>query len=295
MTWQKTYTKENLFGQLRQMGVVPGDILMITGDLGKIGWVGKIKPMLETILEAMLEGVGETGSIVAVSFTPTYPVGKLREDQVYDKATPTTSGGFSKLLLGHPKSVRSEHPTHSFVAIGAQSKEILADHNASDLTYGPIGKIIELGGKMVMFGTADSKNGISPCHYAQETEGFSRQNIFKGRRGVYYTEGGEKKLFRLESIGGCSRGFYKFYSDLIVGKQLSIGQFGNAFSVISPGKPCYEIIRTRIKENPRYALCDSPMCATCRGSWLYNKRDFVPFYFRYVINRIKKAIINHKK
>jgi len=275
----KRITKQELMAGLQKMGIGEGDILVIAADLGEIGLV-EGSPQ-DTILNALLETVGESGTIVGPCFTRHFFMHEIDKKYVFDIHKPPTSGSLSRIMLEHPKSERSLHPTNSFVAIGAKAKQILAGHDKNSLSYDPVGKAVDLNAKMLLIGCVASSPGFFTVHYAQQALGLTHKRFLKPKRGVYYKDNnGEVKLFIKKDFGGCAKGCYKFYSYYVMDGGLTTGRMGNANCIAMDGKRAFDVAYNILKENPRFALCDDPLCGSCRASWSFNKRDYIPYYLR---------------
>jgi aminoglycoside 3-N-acetyltransferase len=278
----------SLIQDLRNLGIRNGDVLFIGANLSRIGSIeGRIK---EVILNSLLMAVGSEGTIVTNSFTKSFFLSKLDKSYIYDIDTPPESGSLAKLFLSHPDCVRSMHPTNSFIAIGKDAKEIISTHDQHNSSYFPLQKIMELNGKHVLIGCVDDQNGLASVHLAQEKLGLSKKSILSNRIGVYFREEGKISLFKRTDFGGCSRGFYKFYNQFVIKNILFSGYYGDAYSVIIDARGSFDIVYNILKKNPRYALCDHKDCFSCRGTWLYNKRDMPFYYLKYNFKLVKKYL-----
>ena len=281
------FTKQELINDLQKMGIVEGDILVIAADLGEVGMVeGKLS---DVILDALLETVGSAGTIVAPCFTNYYYIQTIDKQDVFDINKAPNSGSLSRIMWKHPKSHRSLHPTNSFVAIGAKAEEILKGHDEHALSYDPIGMATDLGAKMFLIGCVASSPGFFTVHYAQQALGLTQKRFLKPKRGVYFKDANnETQLFIKKDFGGCAKGCYKFYSYYVMEGGLTTGNFGSANCIIMNGKRAFDVAYDLLKINPRFALCDNPLCGSCRASWSFNKRDYIPYYFRKLFSSIKK-------
>lgn len=182
--------KDILVESFKSLDIAQGDTVFIRGNLGK---VGRLKPR-SIFLDALLEVVGEEGTIATLGFTKAFPFYKIDKEYIFDRNTPSTSGALAKLFMNHTKCVRSEHPTNSFLAIGKNASIIVEEHDESSLSYAPMKKIIELNAKMVIFGIIADSPGFTTVHYAQEELGLTKKSLFKGVLKVYYYKGREKKF-----------------------------------------------------------------------------------------------------
>jgi aminoglycoside N3'-acetyltransferase len=200
-------------------------------------------------------------------------------------------------MVNWPGSVRSAHPSNSFVAIGKYANDLLKDHNEKTSCFYPMNKLLALDGKMILIGCVKESPGFSTVHLVQDHLKLSTKSLFSKIFGVYYMqEDGCLGLFRKKDIPGCSMGFANFYAHYVSEGKLRMGWVGDAYSIGIMAKDAYDIEYALIKKDPKIALCDSPHCESCRGSLFYNISDW-PLYYAGNISRICKkffSVINKK-
>jgi aminoglycoside 3-N-acetyltransferase len=275
-------TRETLRRDIEALGVANGDVVLVRANVGAIG---RVRGGLgESLSGALLDAVGETGTIVSLAFTRTFPLLRLDRTYVFDESTPTTSGALPRLLLETPGRVRSRHPTNSFVAVGARAAEILAGHDERSSSFQPMERLVALGGKQLVIGCIDDSPGFTTVHWAQHRLGLSARSLLRNRVGVLYTRDGETRLFRRPDIGGCSMGFAKQYADYEKAGLLRTGLVGRAQSIAIDAAPALALEEDRLRRDPRAVFCDRPLCTFCRGTWWFNKRDMLLFYPRYALH-----------
>ncbi len=139
------FTREALVGDLRALGVRPGQTLLVHASLRAIGWVAGGPG---TVVAALLDSVGETGTIVMPTTTeensttsrahlkriagmsPREVAEYRAQMPAFDRLlSPTTgSGRIAEALRTTPGAVRSDHPQSSFAAIGARAEWLMAGH-----------------------------------------------------------------------------------------------------------------------------------------------------------------------
>jgi aminoglycoside 3-N-acetyltransferase len=276
-------TRETLRRDIEALGISNGDAVLVRANVGAIG---RVRGGLgESLRGALLDAVGETGTVLSLAFTRTFPLLRLDRTYVFDESTPTSSGALPKLLLETPGSVRSRHPTNSFVAIGARAAEILAGHDERSSSFQPMERLVALGGKQLVVGCLDDSPGFTTVHWAQHRLGLSTRSLLRHRVGVLYARDGETRLFRRPDIGGCSMGFAKLYPDYEKAGLLRRGLVGRAPSIAIDAAPALRVEEERLRRDPRAAFCDRPLCTFCRGTWWFNKRDMWRFYPRYALDR----------
>lgn len=291
-----TSSINDLIKHLRCLGLQEGDTVLVRASVRKIGDVlddNKRSNASEKFIHALLSVVGNEGTIVALSFTKAFLFPKKNKDYIYSSVTEPITGGFASAMVNWPGSMRSNHPSNSFVAIGKHANDIIKDHGEKATCFHPMAKLIDHDGKMLLVGCVSESPGFSTVHLAQDHLGLSVKSLFSNKLGVYYRDkDGRVKLFKKKDIPGCSMGFYKFYSYYVKEGMLRTGWVGQAYSVSIKAKAAYEIERELLSTDPKIALCDDPACESCRGSLYYNLSDWPAFYFRYtfqIINKIFSA------
>jgi aminoglycoside 3-N-acetyltransferase len=260
---------ETVLEELALLGVQRGDILFVTADLMRVGFFLKNRnETLTSWVRLLSQAVGENGTIVAAAYTPVFFRLKKKESVVFTRAAPTTAGALSAALLSDPRSMRSNHPTNSCVAIGRYAEEILQGHDQNSLCYSVLGKIVQRGGKHLMLGTIDNKNAPLGLHYAQERLGITRAEPTVGLFQTYYIDtSGQKKIFTKWDTGGCSRGGYKMFGKLLIENALKIGRVGNTQAALIDAEKSALIALAALNNDRRAFICDDKSCISCRGRW----------------------------
>lgn len=170
----KVVTRETIINELRRIGLNKGDNVMVHSSLKNIGYVCG---GAQTVIEALIEVVGEEGTIMMPTQTwkNLDPVEGVHWDAdesewqiirdnwpAYDKnITPTnTMGAVAEMFRSWPGSLRSDHPARSVAAWGKNAAYLTENHDLSNI-FGegsPIGKLYELNGKVLLLGVGYDKN-----------------------------------------------------------------------------------------------------------------------------------------
>lgn len=138
-------TRNELAEALAGLGLGDGDVVLVHASLSSLGFVvgGAL-----TVVQALLDGVGRAGTVVAPTFTtgncdparwavtrgravpsPWWP--KVRESlPAFDPgATPSENmGAVAELVRTWPGAVRSAHPQTSFASVGAAALPLMRNH-----------------------------------------------------------------------------------------------------------------------------------------------------------------------
>lgn len=256
---------ESLVADLARLGVRQGDVIYVRS---KASAIGRVRPR-DALLRALLQSVGPTGTLICPAFTsPGYRWS--RSKPVFSATTPTESGALSRLALEYPGAVRSAHPTHSFVAIGADASKILRGHDHATGAFFPVGRMIEQQAMMLLIGCNKESPGFSTVHYAQEQLGLSQRHLTKYLYGARIELGGKLVDWHPSEDPGCSRGFDKLYRHYLREEILETGWVGEAFTLIGRADRLHAVDYTRLREDSRAVLCDRPDCVSCRILRSYN-------------------------
>lgn len=166
--------KQDIINALKQAGVEPGQAIMVHTSLSSLGFVCG---GAQTVIEALLECVGESGTIMMPTQSwknldpetgvhweePREWWGLIRENwPAYDKnITPTnTMGAVAEMFRRWPGTVRSDHPARSVAAWGKYAQYLTENHGLSDIfgDHSPVGKLYELDGYVLLIGVGYDKN-----------------------------------------------------------------------------------------------------------------------------------------
>lgn len=183
-------TKEDLIKGFRECGVADGQAIFVHCSLSKLGFV---VGGAETVIRALLEIVGEEGTLMMPSQTwknldPSKGVhweepkewwDIIRQNwPAYDKAvTPTlTMGAVAEMFRSWPGVKRSDHPARSVAAVGKYAEFLTKDHDLSNIfgENSPVDKLYQLDGYILLIGVGYDKN--TSLHLAE-----TRAN-FKGKK-----------------------------------------------------------------------------------------------------------------
>jgi len=285
----KMYSIEKLKNDLSTLGIRKGDTVLIRADLRAIGKLETKKK--EDYINFMLEAVGEEGTIIGLSFTGGFFI-KKKNSPIFDGTNKSNTGAFANIMLSHPKSKRSTHPTNSFVLIGKHADYIIEGHDENAGAYEPIRKIIELGGKMILIGCVATSPGFTTTHLAEVDLGLHKRIIFPTLNGTYYKKNGEIKIFKRKDLGTCSFSFYAYY---VKNELLYQGYIGNAYSVMIDAKKAFELEKNILKDNPKFTLCNRPDCMMCRARRWDNLIDFPRYFIRIGIKKLYKFFKSDNK
>jgi len=167
-------TVASLTADLRDLGVEPGDAVLVHSSLSALGWTAGGP---QAVVDALRAAVTESGTLVLPTHTGQYTdpadwssppvpeswVGTIRESMppFRPAVTPTRGvGAVPECFRTYPDVVRSDHPTVSFAAWGAMADEVVADHPFDDgLGDGsPLARLYERDADVLLLGVDHDVN-----------------------------------------------------------------------------------------------------------------------------------------
>lgn len=184
-------TKEDLIKQFRDCGVAKGQAIFVHTSIKKLGFV---VGGAETVIRALLEIVGEEGTLMMPSQTwknldPSTGVhweepkewwDIIRQNwPAYDKeVTPTlTMGAVAEMFRKWPGAKRSNHPARSVAAVGKYAEFLTKDHDLSNIfgENSPVDKLYQLDGYVLLIGVGYDKN--TSLHLAETRANFASKKF----------------------------------------------------------------------------------------------------------------------
>jgi len=135
---------------LEQLGVRPGDTLMVHSSLSSLGWVDGGP---DAVVDALLDAVGPAGLIVMPTLT--WATVNAAQPVFHEQLTPSGVGRLTEVFRHRPQAVRSLHPTHSVAALGPDAPTFVAGHERFPTPCAPgspYGRLVDRGGHVLLIG-----------------------------------------------------------------------------------------------------------------------------------------------
>ena len=265
--------KEDIVVSLKALGLKAGDTVMVHSSVSSCGHViGGAR----TIIDAFLEVLGESGTLMAPAFTRPYMYfeGAHQRQRNFRPFDPKNINGIStgtlpKIMLREYGAKRSAHATHSWCAIGKNAEYCVSAHGLLDSPCGdnnPMEKALGLGGKVVFFGC-----GVSPNTFIHYLEDRANSNFLENAVIKIVREDGKHVTEIMRNhLPGC-RDFYgkktptcKFYTRAMArGLDIKRETLGVGSIYKMELSELYEIGTELFREDPDVTLCDLPGCTFC--------------------------------
>ena len=160
------YSEGELAEAYREIGVAPGRVVYVTGNLGRLGLI-KDKDKSDIIrahFEILEDLLGEKGTLVV----PTHSFSICNTDVPFSiSSTPSETGPFTEYVRNQKGAVRQYHAFSSSTAIGAASQDICGD--CARHVYGyhtPFQRMVDADAIFVSVGMPAS-SAVSLVHHAE--------------------------------------------------------------------------------------------------------------------------------
>ncbi len=217
-----------------------------------------------TICTALLESIGDTGTVVMPAFTyaetwpSATPGGTLGRPLAFHADLPVSKeiGAVAEAFRRLPGVLRSSHPTHSFAAWGRQAREVLSTQRDNN-PFGPLKKLNIMQGHVLLLGT--SLQTATVLHVAEERFGVPYLNRCIA---VRVNAAGYDERVVLENLPGCSTAFIKLEEQLDPGKVKSV-PLPRGMARKIPVRYLVQLATAQLDREPSAFICEQPECGSC--------------------------------
>lgn len=116
-------TKNDLIKGLKKVGISNGDVIFAHSSLSAFG---NVEGGADTVIDALLETVGESGTVAMPTFT--YAKAFTAKKWTFDISThPSEVGKITEVFRKRPEAIRSCHVSHSIAAIGKHASDLMGE------------------------------------------------------------------------------------------------------------------------------------------------------------------------
>jgi len=176
-------------------------------------------------------------------------------DRIYTPDTPEIDkdmGAIAATVVASPGRERGNHPIGSFSAVGPCARDLTAVQ-APDRIYGPLARLAELGGYVLLMGVELAS--MTLLHFAEQRTG---RVLF--RRWANDRQG---EPMMVES-GGCSDGFYRFEPVFASLRRRQV--VGRSTWQCFPAGETLRAAVDAIHGDPMITHCGNPGCGRCNDA-----------------------------
>ncbi|KAF4336917.1 aminoglycoside N [Fusarium beomiforme] len=230
-------TRPSLTSDLQNLGLKPGDTVLVHCSLKSIGW---INGGAEAFTQALLDVLTPEGTLVVPTHTSSNsdpsnwinpPVPEewwqtIRDTRpAFDPQTTRTEmmGVLAETVRAWPGAVRSMHPQTSFAAIGPKASSITEGH-ALDSMLGeksPLARLEELNAKVLLLGVGFNR---CTCFHLAEY----RVNSPKADTSFAISVDGVRKWATVSDVSVNEEDFLELGKDFAKETRVTKGQIGAA-------------------------------------------------------------------
>ena len=162
--------------ELTSLGLNRGDCVMMHSSLSALG---PVDGGAETVVDAICDAIGPEGTVIVPAFRDDLWTGPEHftnsdcdcssPDGLCHSQQPGFQGIIAETVRRRPGSLRSCHPTHSWVALGPAARDLLTGHRNSATMCGPgnpFEELVRREGCILLLGVA--VNSVTLWHYYEE-------------------------------------------------------------------------------------------------------------------------------
>lgn len=170
----KMASRPSIASELRRLGLREGDAAMIHGSLSALG---PVEGGAEAVVDALLDAVGPAGTLLVPAFRDSVwgSAGDFANtdcrcpQRLCPSRQPGFQGAIPEAVRKRAGSLRSCHPTHSWVALGPAAEPLLAGHRDSPTPCGagsPFESLVSRDGCILTLGVPVDR--VTYWHYYEE-------------------------------------------------------------------------------------------------------------------------------
>jgi aminoglycoside 3-N-acetyltransferase len=253
---QPEVTRERLAADLRRLGPVDGQTVLVHSSLSRLG---RVVGGAEAAVEALLDAVGPSGTLLFPTLTGARQDGPDCPPSIDLRATPCWTGRIPETARQRPAALRSLHPTHSVAAIGPAAERYASGHELAETPcdrHSPYGRLIDERGFILLLGATQSSNTTLHCLEELAEVPYHLQDDWTvgtvvDARGRAHAVRNRLHLWRWR------RDFEKVDRPLADAGALALAHVGLAETRLVPARALHDTLLPRLLADPLYLLADT--------------------------------------
>lgn len=242
-------TLDDIRQGVRSLGIGAGDTVMVHSSLSAFGWV---EGGADTVIDALLEALGTSGTLVMPTFT--WQEHHARELVDFDvQHTPCETGRIPEIFRTRRGVIRSVHVCHSVAAAGPAAGPVMGEGISS---FGPgssFDALLQLDAWILMLGV--SFQACTALHAVEEFVGVPYRRHRHYRGSVVILPDGRRlpsrsiEYLRQDGSGNDFAKMVGFFREAGVLRETRIGQ---APCMAVRMADIFAVTRPRLGQNPRF-------------------------------------------
>lgn len=249
-------TRARLVEELRALGLRADDDVLVHSSLSRLGHV---EGGADTVVDSLLDVVGPGGTVLFPTITATAEHGPANPPRVVLAETPGWTGAIPEAARQRGDAVRSVHPTHSVVAIGARARELTDEHSGSATPCdeaSPYGRLADRGGRVLLLGGVTHVSSTS-LHGAEERAGVPHHLQDAPTDGIVVLPDGSEVVVRGRlHLWGWDRDFDRVAEPLRAAGMQRSGRVGAGAAILVEARGYIDVVVPLLREDPLYLLAE---------------------------------------
>ena len=237
------YTKQDLLLQIKNMGIMPADTVLLHSSMKAIG---EVSGGADTVLNVFMDYLSE-----GLLILPTHTWATMSEHHnEYDPAKePACVGILPNLFRKREGVLRSLHPTHSVAVFGREKEKFIEGEEYRTTPCSPQGcynRLREKDGKILLIGVGHERNTYIHC--VEELLGVPERFTQKPVRFEIVMPGKHRKtsymyLHYNPATEHISEAYPKLEHALYITGAAKKGSFGDASCILCDANAVYETMK----------------------------------------------------
>lgn len=243
--------------------------------------IGKINGGPKVFLDALIDVIGEEGTIILTAFPKLYmrQFRWFHKNKIFSKDNPPKplTGVMSVIAQSYPNAMMSENLTHPFIVIGKHSEYLTRNYDYSKESYWVINEAIKKFNCKCLRVGGEEFTGTTHLAFTAilKEKGYYQRGLVEG---LYVLEKGKLIWREIENTIFCSKAFFENMQPMV--KEFSVineGSIGAAIAVLTDMKKSLAKEIELLRENIMYIVCNDKDCMTCRfqNDFSSNKYMFI--------------------